>query len=173
MGSGAELTGAGIVNAELDGAGAGGAVTATGGTLEFTDLVDLSGKANTFDIASDGTLKFDLSVGTAGGKPIDPTITFNPGGGTLDLTGEGHYEKGLFFGTVDQFQSGDKILVAETNGSDSLALSGDGKTLYVKDGSTTKDTIKLSTSYTGQTFQLTQNGSVRSTRSPYASWRAR
>jgi len=149
LGSGATLIGMGTVLATLSG---GGTITANGGTLEFKNAVDGSA-ASAFQIANvlGSDLQFDSSVG---GAAIRPTITFNGANDLLDLS---QTTLSNFQGVIASFGAGDDIKVA---GATNVTLDSTGTTLSVFDGSgSSLGTIALASSYTGDTFSVS-NGTI-------------
>jgi hypothetical protein len=149
----AKLTGFGTVTTgtgtttDFDGTGA---VTATGGVLDFTKGTN-SGSVTAYDIAASAgsVLQFDGAVGTA---TIHPTVTFDSvatgGLGTLDLTDATNLD---FHGTVNNFVIHDKIQVLN---ADHVTLTG-GTTLDVFNAANTKlESITLGQSHTGFTFSV-------------------
>ena len=143
LGIGATLSGKGTVSAPVSG---GGTITASGGTLEFQSAVDGS-TASAFQIAnvSGADLQFDGSVGTAS---VHPTISFNGANGLLDLS---HTTLGNFQGIIANFGSGDGIEVAGATG---VSLDSTGTILTVSGASGSLGTITLASSYTGDTFSV-------------------
>jgi len=148
LSTGATLSGNGTVSAAVSGAGT---ITANGGILEFTNAVDGSGTTSSFQIANvaGSDLQFDSSVGAAG---IDPIVTFNGATGVLDLGSN----LGTFQGAIANFASGDAIKVV---GATSATLDSTGKVLSVFNGSTLQGTLTLTSSYTGDTFSVS-NGTI-------------
>ena len=149
----AKLTGFGTVTTgattttDFDGTGA---VTATGGVLDFTKATN-SDSVTVYDIAavSGSVLRFDGAVGTVS---VHPTVTFDSvatgGLGTLSLTDATNND---FFGTVNNFVIHDKIQVLS---ADHVTLTG-GTTLNVFNASGTQiETITLGQSHTGATFSV-------------------
>jgi hypothetical protein len=147
------LTGFGTVttgtttNTDFDGTGA---VTATGGVLDFTKATN-SGSVTAYDIAASAgsVLQFDGAVGTAS---VHPTVTFDSiatgGLGTLSLTDATNND---FHGTVNNFVIHDKIVVLN---ADHVTLTG-GTTLNVFNASNTQiETITLGQSHTGFNFSV-------------------
>jgi VCBS repeat-containing protein len=151
------LSGYGTVSIPLNSANT---ITASGGTLEFTSAID-SSAATTFHIANvtNSVLKFDGTVGTSG-KP--PTIVFDGGDGgkgALDLTS---LSGGLanFHATVSGFDEGEGIKIS---GAVSASLNGTSSTLTVYDTldhSHALGTITLATSYAGDTFAVSGDGTI-------------
>jgi hypothetical protein len=150
----AKLTGFGTVTTgtgtttDFDGTGA---VTATGGVLDFTKGTN-SGSVTAYDIAASAgsVLQFDGAVGAA---TIHPTVTFDSvatgGLGTLDLTDATNND---FHGTVNNFVIHDKIQVLN---ADHVTLNGAGTVLTVFDASNTQlEAITLGQSHTGFTFSV-------------------
>jgi hypothetical protein len=149
----AKLTGFGTVTTgtttttDFDGIGA---VTATGGVLDFTKATN-SDSVTAYDIAAvaGSVLRFDGAVGTGS---VHPTVTFDSvatgGLGTLDLTDATNND---FNGTVNNFVIHDKIQVLN---ADHVTLTG-GTTLNVFNASNTQiETITLGQSHTGATFAV-------------------
>jgi hypothetical protein len=149
LSSGATLSGKGTVSAPLSG---GGTITASGGTLEFQSAVDGS-TASAFQIAnvSGADLQFDGNVGSIGATPVHPTISFNGANGLLDLS---HTTLGNFHGIIANFGSGDGIEVAGATG---VTLDSTGTILSVFGNSGSLGTITLASSYTGDTFSVSNN----------------
>jgi len=148
LGGGATLSGKGRVAAAISG---GGTITASGRTLEFQQGIDGSA-VSAFQIAnvSGSDLQFDSTVGVAG--TIDPTVTFNGTNGLLDLS---HTTLGNFQGAVANFAPGDGIKVA---GASSAMLDSTGTVLSVFDSlGNSLGTISLSSSYTGDTFSVSNS----------------
>jgi hypothetical protein len=150
----AKLTGFGTVttgtttSTDFDGTGA---VTATGGVLDFTKATN-SGSVTAYHIAASAgsVLQFDGAVGTA---TIHPAVTFDSvatgGLGTLDLTDATNND---FHGTVNNFVIHDKIQVLN---ADHVTLNGAGTVLTVFDASNTQlEAITLGQSHTGFTFSV-------------------
>lgn len=148
LSTGATLSGKGTVSAAVSGAGT---ITANGGILEFKNAVDGSGTTSSFQIANvaGSDLQFDSSVGATG---IDPIVTFNGATGVLDLGSN----LGAFQGVIANFASGDAIKVA---GATSATLDSTGKVLSVFNGSTLQGTLTFTSSYTGDTFSVS-NGTI-------------
>ena len=151
--SSSSLSGWGSVAGSLSG---NGTVTASGGTLEFSNAVDGSGTASSFQIANvaGSDLQFDSSVGTTGTistTGIAPIVTFDGATGVLGLG-----SIGTFQGVIANFAPGDAIKVA---GATSAALDSTGKVLSVFNGSTPLGTLTFTTSYTGDTFSVS-NGAI-------------
>ncbi len=150
-----KLTGAGTVTAgttattDVDGTGS---ITASSGTLEFKTQVD--GTSTTaFDIATvaGSVLKFDAAVGTSS---INPVITFDgtdSGHGVLDLTS---ISLSSFHGKVANFDEGKSIKVTNATRA---ALDTSGTVLTVYNGSSSLGTITFTTSYTGDTFNVSNS----------------
>ena len=149
LSSGATLSGKGTVSAPLSG---GGTITASGGVLEFQNAVD-SSTASAFQIAnvSGADLRFDGNVGSIGATPVHPTISFNGANGLLDLS---HTTLGNFQGIIANFGSGDGIEVAGATG---VTLDSTGTILTVSGSSGSLGTIALASSYTGDTFSVSNN----------------
>ena len=144
IGTGATLIGKGTVAAPVDGTGA---ITASGGTLEFTGAVD-SASASSFHVANvaGSVLKFDGTVGTAS---IHPTITFDGGLGVLDLSSD---TLPNFHATIANFTNGEGIKV---NGAAAAVLDSSGTFITVYDaGHNSLGTISLSASYVGSEFSV-------------------
>jgi hypothetical protein len=150
----AKLTGFGTVttgtttSTDFDGTGA---VTATGGVLDFTKATN-SGSVTAYHIAASAgsVLQFDGAVGTA---TIHPAVTFDSvatgGLGTLDLTDATNND---FHGTVNNFVIHDKIQVLN---ADHVTLNGAGTVLTAFDASNTQlEAITLGQSHTGFTFSV-------------------
>jgi hypothetical protein len=151
IGAGASLTGSGTVTTgttpttDFDGTGA---VTATGGVLDFTQATN-SASATAYDVAAvaGSVLQFDGAVGTGS---VHPTVTFDSvaagGLGTLNLTDAANND---FFGTVNNFVVGDKIKVVD---ADHVTVTG-GTTLNVFNVSNTQiETITLGESHASSKF---------------------
>ena len=124
-------------------------VTASAGTLEFTSAVD-SSVATSFDIAAaaHSVLEFDAAVGTA---TTHPTITFegaDNGHGVLDLTAISLSD---FHGVIANFDEGESI---DVTGATRASLETNGTTLDVYNGLALIGTLTLSTSYAGDTFNV-------------------
>jgi Hint domain len=154
IGAGASLTGSGTVTTgttpttDFDGPGA---VTATGGVLDFTQATN-SASATAYDVAAvaGSVLQFDGAVGTASNHP---TVTFDSvatgGLGTLSLTDATNND---FHGTVNNFVIHDQIQVLN---ADHVTLTGGGSTLNVFNAADTQiETIALGQSHTGFTFSV-------------------
>ena len=146
------LTGWGTVSTPFKSADT---VTASGGTLEFTNTVD-STTASTFHIANvaNSVLKFDGAVGT---NSVHPTIIFDGGDGgkgVLDLTSLSSLTN--FHASVSGFDEGEGIKIT---GAVSASLNGTASTLTIYNSlihsvATTLGTITLATSYAGDTFNV-------------------
>ena len=159
IGSGATLTGQGIIGAGTAVNGT-GSIIANGGTIEFQGPVDIS-SLSTFEInnLAWSSFKFDGLVGTAA---VPVTIKFDGQFGILDLSAEGDLSN--FHGQVANFGAGniasDWILVSGAAG-DSVQLQGDGHTLWIYDTTSAHvKTISLVGDYTGAHFQLSNSGGV-------------
>lgn len=146
LASGSSLSGWGTVTGTLSGAGT---VTASGGTLDLKNPVDL-GAASAFQIANvaGSDLQFDSSVGATG---VNPTITFDGATGVLDIGSN----IASFHGVIANFAPGDDIKVA---GATSVQLDSTGKVLTVI-GSSGQGTLTFASSYTGDTFSVV-NGNI-------------
>ncbi len=141
------LTGYGTVSISLDVADL---VTASGGTLEFTNAVDGT-SATSFEIAAaaNSVLKFDAAVGTAA---VHPTVTFegsDNGLGVLDLTAIALSD---FHGVIANFDEGEAI---DVHYAASASLDNTGHVLTVFDSlGNSLGTIDFATSYAGDTFNV-------------------
>lgn len=120
IGTGATLSGYGTVSAATEGAGK---IVATGGTLEFTAAVD-STTASDIRIGDGAVLKFDSTVGSSS---VAPTITFQDGANTLDLSAT---SLSAFHATIAGFAAGDAIKMA---GADSFVLDSSGMSVAIHD----------------------------------------
>src|SRR5262249_40411973 len=132
-----------------------GTITASGGILEFKNAVD-GGATSAFQIANiaGSDLQFDSSVGTS---TIHPIVTFNGAIGLLDLS---QISLSSFYGVVANFASGDGIKVATASSAALDSLDSTGKTLDVYNSSNALlGTITFATSYTGDTFSVS-NGTI-------------
>jgi hypothetical protein len=149
-----DLTGYGTVGIPLSTAGT---ITASSGTLDFTNAVNGSGSALNFHIANvaGSVLRFDGPVGTSS---IHPTIAFDAAGGgvgELDLT---HISLAGFNGIIANFGNGEGIKIAGANHD---SLDGTGTILTVFDSSNVSlGTINFATSQTGTNFHLGANGDI-------------
>jgi len=145
----ATLSGNGKVFAAVSGAGT---ITANGGTLDFNGAVDGSGTASSFQIANvaGSDLQFDSSVGTTTG--IDPIVAFNGATGVLDLG-----SIGTFQGVIANFASGDAINVAGATSATLDSTDLTGKVLSVFHGPTLLGKLTFTSSYTGDTFSVSNN----------------
>ena len=157
IGGGATLIGNGVIGNSTNSTPVGGTgnIIASGGILEFKGAVDASALSS-FEIANlpNSELKFDSALGTSS---IHPTITFdgaNSGQGKLDLTGEG---TGASV-TVSNFAIGDQILTRGASSTDSLSYNSTTGVLSVMNGASVLETIKLTTSYQSNQFQISHSG---------------
>src|SRR5262249_15764726 len=123
---------------------------ASGGMLEFQSAVNAA-TASTFHIAdvAGSTLKFDAAVGTGA---INPIVTFDGGSGVLDLSSTTLAD---FHGVVAGFATSEGIKVA---GAAAAVIDNAGTHLTVYDaGDNSLGTITLSSSYTGNQFNVSGN----------------
>jgi hypothetical protein len=130
LGAGGALSGHGVVATgtttatELQG---GGAVTASGGVLEFSNAVDQTGTATSFFIADGATLQFDDTIGTAA---ITPNVTFQGVSGALVASAAA--AGSVHLGTIAGFSGSDTIQLKAFGASD--AYSVNGYTLTISNG---------------------------------------
>lgn len=147
IGTGATLEGFGTVTAATGGSGK---IVASGGTLSFTAIVDGT-EASDIHIGDGAVLQFHGAVGSSSAKP---TVTFDAGNNTLDLSA---ITLAGFQATIAGFAAGDAIKIA---GATSAALGSSGLFATILDGANaTLGTLSFGSAQVGKWFTV-DNGTI-------------
>ena len=155
MSAATNVTGYGTVGLAFDVADV---VTASGGTLRFTNQVDAT-TTTTFHIASasGNVLRFDAQVGT---NVVNPIVTFDnaahsASGEILNLENVGLANfHGKIAGFTDHTGNENLNDGIKVTGATSAVLGGDNVTLHVFNGATEIGTITFATSMAGNYFHV-------------------
>ena len=150
---GANIAGYGVVAVAITGAET---ITAAGGTLTLSGLVDHSGAPTSFDIANGATLTFSNS-GTVGSATIKPSLTFGAGSGTFIDTAAG--AGAVHLGTITGFSGTDQIELKSFGANDKFTVSGDTLTISNSNGSKT-ETFTFAHSTANQYLKVTDSNGV-------------
>jgi hypothetical protein len=149
---GTNITGYGVVAVAITG---NETITASGGTLTLSGLIDQSGDPTSFDIADGATLIFSNS-GAVGSATDKPTLTFGAGASFIDKSaGAGNVHLGMITG----FSGTDQIQLKAFGSKDTFSINNDTLTIFNANGSKS-ESFTFSHSAANQYLKVTDSGGI-------------
>ncbi len=125
LASGAELTGTGVLQGDVSGAGS--VISAAGGTLTLTQAVGNASGTTSLVLGDGSSLLLTSSYGVGKSSTEAPTLTFQGSGDIFQATAESIYN--IYLGAISGFAAGDYIKLASFGAGDQLTYNSSAHTI--------------------------------------------